>query len=114
TPYEALHGRPPVLTGLPVWGSRVWVHDTSTGKVGERAKPANWVGYDAQSKGHRVYWPDARRITVERNLEGEDVPNDKLEESASDGASEHEDVPDEPHTPPMPPKSSNPSPPPTP
>ncbi|EPS96208.1 hypothetical protein FOMPIDRAFT_35917, partial [Fomitopsis schrenkii] len=52
-PYEALTGRVPGLAGLPEWGTRVWVHDTSSGKLGERAKAARWVGYDSHSKGHR-------------------------------------------------------------
>ncbi|KZT63132.1 hypothetical protein DAEQUDRAFT_658953, partial [Daedalea quercina L-15889] len=58
TPYEALTGHIPGLAGLPVWGTWVWVHDTSTGKLGEHAKAAHWVGFDSQSKGHRVYWPE--------------------------------------------------------
>lgn len=132
TPYEALHGHPPVLTGLPVWGCRVWVHDTSTGKVGVRVKAAHWVGYDLQSKGHRVYWPDTQRVTVKRNvrfgehdptpltvddieLEGEHVETasnkpesvasepEEPEEPSLEQPSDTEDVPDEPHTPPMPP-----------
>ncbi|PIL28794.1 transcription factor [Ganoderma sinense ZZ0214-1] len=68
TPYEALTGSPPDMSGVPVWGSQVWVHDTSTGKVGERAIAARWVGFDHQSKGHRVYWPERRTVTVERNV----------------------------------------------
>lgn len=68
TPFEAVTGRAPGLAGLPVWGTKVWVHDTSTGKLGVRAKDARWVGFDAQSRGHRVYWPDGRRVTVERNV----------------------------------------------
>lgn len=47
TPFEAINGRPPTLLGLPVWGCCVWVHDTSTGKVGVRALAARespWSG----------------------------------------------------------------------
>lgn len=68
TPYKALTGFIPGLAGLPVWGAQVWVHDTSTGKLGERAKAACWVGFNSQSKGHRVWWPDTRHVTVEQNL----------------------------------------------
>ena len=68
TPFEALTGSPPDLSGIPEWGAQVWVHDTSSGKVGERAIPARWVGFDGESKGHRVYWPDRRTVTVERNV----------------------------------------------
>ncbi|KAF9799678.1 hypothetical protein IEO21_10525 [Rhodonia placenta] len=68
TPFEAVTGRAPGLAGLPVWGAKVWVYDTSTGKLGVRTKDARWVGFDAQSCGHRVYWPDGRRVTIERNV----------------------------------------------
>ena len=113
TPYEVLHGKPPNLAGLPIWGARLWVHDVSTGKVGIRAKAAHWVGYDPQSKGHRVYWQDSRRITVERNvyfgeedpnpaavddveLEGEYQESDKHESTASESADESSEPEDEP------------------
>ena len=68
TPYEALTGSPPDMSGVPVWGSQVWVHDDSSGKVGVRAIAARWVGFDTQTKGHRVYWPERRTVTVERNV----------------------------------------------
>ncbi|GBE84202.1 hypothetical protein SCP_0601800 [Sparassis crispa] len=68
TPYEAVTGDLPDLSGIPEWGARIWVHDTATGKMGERAKPGHWVGFDTQSKGHRVYWPDKRSVTVECNV----------------------------------------------
>ncbi|RPD73158.1 hypothetical protein L226DRAFT_465859, partial [Lentinus tigrinus ALCF2SS1-7] len=58
TPWEAVHGTPPDMSGVPIWGSKVWVHDTSDGKVGERAKCGRWVGFDPQSNGSRVYWPE--------------------------------------------------------
>ncbi|KAI0675897.1 hypothetical protein C8Q78DRAFT_939085, partial [Trametes maxima] len=95
TPYEAVTGTPPNLSGVPVWGAQLWVHSTAAGKIGDRAVAARWVGFDGQSKGHRVYWPERRSVTVERNvrfaapnlpapfvdddaveLEGEDVVDD--------------------------------------
>lgn len=76
------------------------MHDTSSGKLGVRAKEARWVSFDTESKGARIYWPDKRTVTAERNvrygasqtpgvltddpeLEGESVPGDKLKSSAS-------------------------------
>ncbi|KAJ2970742.1 hypothetical protein NUW54_g12664 [Trametes sanguinea] len=53
TPFEAATGSPPDLRGVPIWGSKVWVHSTSDGKLGERAKCGRWVGFDAQSQGQR-------------------------------------------------------------
>ncbi|KAI0323243.1 copia protein, partial [Cubamyces sp. BRFM 1775] len=58
TPFEAVTGSPPDMRGVPIWGSQVWVHDTTGGKLGDRAKCGHWVGFDAQSQGSRVYWPD--------------------------------------------------------
>jgi len=68
TPYELVIGDTPVLRDIPEWGSVVWVHDTSSGKLGIRAKEGRWVGYDLNSLGHRVYWKDRRAVTVERNV----------------------------------------------
>jgi hypothetical protein len=56
TPYKAVNGGPPDLRDLPEWGCKVWVHDNKTGKVGVRAKEGHWVGYDQNSKVHRIYW----------------------------------------------------------
>ncbi|OJT10146.1 Retrovirus-related Pol polyprotein from transposon TNT 1-94 [Trametes pubescens] len=56
------------MRGVPIWGSRVWVHDTSDGKLGERAKCGRWVGFDSQSQGSRVYWPSKHNVTVECNI----------------------------------------------
>ncbi|GBE79997.1 hypothetical protein SCP_0211990 [Sparassis crispa] len=69
TPYEAVTGDLPDLSGIPEWGAHIWIHDTATGKMGEHAKPGHWVSFDMQSKGHWVYWPDKRSITVERNVQ---------------------------------------------
>ena len=68
TPFEALHKEVPDLQDLPEWGCNVWVHDRKTGKIATRAKAARWVGYDAHSNGHRIYWPEKRSVTVERNV----------------------------------------------
>jgi hypothetical protein len=48
-----------------VWGSIVWVHDASGGKLDPRAKDGRWVGFDFSSKGHRIYWPSKRSVSVE-------------------------------------------------
>ncbi|PIL29342.1 hypothetical protein GSI_09393 [Ganoderma sinense ZZ0214-1] len=78
TPFEAATGKVPDVSGIPEWGCQVWVHDTASGKVGVRAQPARWVGFDHQSKGHRVFWPNrgaTGTVTVERNITfSEDMP----------------------------------------
>ena len=68
TPFEAVHGEAPNLTGLPVWGARVWVHDADVSKIDSHARLGRWVGYDTQSRGHHVYWPDKRSVGVEQNV----------------------------------------------
>ena len=40
TPYEALYGRPPDLSTLRTWGSRVLVHDPTGSKLSPRAREA--------------------------------------------------------------------------
>jgi len=46
TPFEALLGRPPDLSGLRVWGCHVWVHDLDISKLDVRAHEARWLGFD--------------------------------------------------------------------
>ena len=68
TPYELLTGDMPELEDVPEWGAVVWVHNIAGGKLGDRAKEGWWIGYDHESKGHRIYWPEWRMITVERSV----------------------------------------------
>ncbi|KIN96429.1 hypothetical protein M404DRAFT_163100 [Pisolithus tinctorius Marx 270] len=53
TPYKMLYQRPPNLSRIPVWGCHVKVHDTSGSKL-----DIHWVGFDPESDGHCIYWPD--------------------------------------------------------
>ena len=68
TPYELVMGDTLVLCDIPEWGSIIWVHDTSSGKLGVHANEGRWVGYDLNSDGYRVYWKDRRTVTVECNV----------------------------------------------
>lgn len=72
TPYELVYEIAPDLSGVPVWGTKVWVQDKSTGKVGKRAVTGRWVGYDMHSNGHRIYFPGAKgglgKVNAERNV----------------------------------------------
>ena len=74
TPYEMINGEQPSLDILPVWGCVVWVHDKSGGKLSMRAKEGRWVGFDTESRGHRIYWPSKGSITVERSVTFEQPP----------------------------------------
>ena len=74
TPYEAFHGVKPDVGEIHLWGSRVWVRDLTAGKLDPRGREGRFVGYDAESKGCRIYWPNSRSIGVERDLIFEDRP----------------------------------------
>lgn len=89
TPYECATGAKPNLAQLPSFGQEVLVLIEALSKLNAKLKLARWVGFDEQSKAHRVYWPEKRSVSVERNLvfvpeapveaaivpEGENSPN---------------------------------------
>jgi transposase InsO family protein len=68
TPHEVVTGKKPNLSMLPEWGCPVWVHTKDNSKLDARAIEGRWVGFDEQSKGSRIYWPEKHSITVERSL----------------------------------------------
>ena len=45
-----------------------YVKDLAAGKLDAQAKKGQSVGYDSESKGYRIYWPDKRSITVKQNI----------------------------------------------
>jgi hypothetical protein len=64
TPFEATMGSKPDLTGLREWGEKVWVRTEKGTKLGGCVKEGCWVGFDGNSKGSRIFWPDSRTISV--------------------------------------------------
>jgi hypothetical protein len=46
----------------------VWVQKLTAGKLDPHATEGNFVGYDEEAKGHRIYWPKKRTVTVERDV----------------------------------------------
>ena len=68
TPFEAVTGKKPNLAKLPEWGCVAWVHTKKNSKLDGRATEGRWVGFDEQSKGHRIFWPDKRSVTVEHSV----------------------------------------------
>ena len=46
----------------------MWVHTKSNSKLDGRAEKGRWIGYDEQSKGSRIYWPEKGSVTVERSI----------------------------------------------
>jgi transposase InsO family protein len=67
TPFEAATGIKPDLTNLPLWGEDVWVHSRTRNKLAPRAEKAKWLGFDHNSKGHRVLMPNGT-VKVKRDL----------------------------------------------
>ena len=71
TPYELLHNDKPNLGNLQPWGCRVRVHNDREGipKLEGRSHVGRWLGFDGDTRdGHRIYWPERRTVSVERNV----------------------------------------------
>ena len=111
TPYEAAFGKKPDLREVREWGEKVWVRVEEGNKLGGRVREGRWMGLDDQSKGVRVYWPDKRKVSIERNVyvDKTGASNSRLEGEDWDGFIETKL--DEPITPKSmaPPKNSEPS-----
>ena len=46
----------------------MYVKNLTAGKLESRAQLGHFVGYDSESKGYRIYWPDKWSIMVEQNI----------------------------------------------
>ena len=68
TPYEAAFGQKPDLKEVREWGEKVYVRIEGGTKLGGRVREGKWLGVDEESKGVRIYWPDSKTVTVERNV----------------------------------------------
>jgi hypothetical protein len=68
TPFEAAFGKKPNLKGVREWGEKVYVRVEKGNKLGGRVREGRWLGMDEESKGARIYWPDTKAVSVERNI----------------------------------------------
>ena len=68
TPYEMRHGRKLNLAGIQEFGTAAYIKDLNAGKLDPRACVGRFVGYDSESKGYRIYWPQKKSISVERDV----------------------------------------------
>lgn len=68
TPFEMVNGRKPYLGGIQEFGAAAYVKDLQAGKLDPRAQKGRFVGYDSVSKGYRIYWPEKRTVSIERNV----------------------------------------------
>ena len=77
TPYEILHGHKPNVGNLHPWGCKVHVSREVESKLDGRSFVGRWMGFDAESRdGHRVYWPEKRKVSVERNVKFNFAPDE--------------------------------------
>ena len=67
-PFEAGFGKKPDLKCVREWGEKVYVRVEGGTKLGGRVREGRWIGIDLESKGARVYWPDNKKVNVERNI----------------------------------------------
>jgi hypothetical protein len=68
TPFEARYGTKPDLSALVPFGTRAWVKIMDAGKLEPRAKLGFFVGFDDESTGFRIYYPDKRTVNPEREV----------------------------------------------
>ena len=68
TPHEMGNKEKPNLAGIKEFGAAVYIKDLTAGKLDAWAKKGCFVGYNSESKGHQIYWPEKWSITIERNI----------------------------------------------
>ena len=70
TPYEAWHGRKPSVAHLRVFGCLAYalVPAQQRSKLDDKAVKCIFVGYSAESKGYRLYYPQTKRILVSQDV----------------------------------------------
>ncbi|KAJ3473654.1 hypothetical protein NLI96_g12893 [Meripilus lineatus] len=68
TPYEQSTGRKPDLSTLREFGCKAYVRVEGQSKLESRTRVGHFVGFDSESKAYRVYWPDTRQVSIERNV----------------------------------------------
>ena len=70
TPQEAWSGRKPGISHFRVFGSIAHVHvpDEKRSKLDDKSEKYIFIGYDANSKGYKLYNPDTRKTVISRNV----------------------------------------------
>jgi hypothetical protein len=68
TPYELINKSKPNLALAHEFGTPVYVHVTTGGKLEAKAEEATFVGVDQESKGYRIWWVAKRKVSIERNV----------------------------------------------
>jgi len=68
TPFEALYRTPPDLSEARLWGCKAWVHNDTGSKLSVRTREGWWIGFDLNSRAHRIYWPKSNSVSVKQNV----------------------------------------------
>ncbi|WVZ49000.1 hypothetical protein U9M48_000385 [Paspalum notatum var. saurae] len=70
TPYEAWHNRKPKVSHMRTFGCVAHVKRVGPGvdKLADRSTPMVFLGYEAGTKGYRVYHPVAKKLQVSRDV----------------------------------------------
>ena len=68
TPYKMGHKKKPYPGGIQEFRAATYVKDFAAGKLDARAKNGHFVGYNSESKGYQIYWPEKQSIMVKRNV----------------------------------------------
>jgi hypothetical protein len=88
TPHEQATGEKPNLANLRLFGEVAYVLVKPADKLGARSQRGVWVGYDDESKGHRIWWTGKNRVSVERDVKFDPNAHDVLAGTPDEG--EHE------------------------
>jgi hypothetical protein len=79
SPFESRFKKKPDMRKLVPFGTRAWVKIHNAGKLERRAKLGFFVGYDDESTGFRIYYPERRTVGVEREVTFDVSPRETIE-----------------------------------
>ena len=87
TPYKMKNKKKPHLAKIQEFGVAAYVKGLKAGKLDACAKVSHFIGYDLESKGYHIYWPQKCTITIECNImfnECNMITNDNVHIHADD------------------------------
>ena len=67
-PYKENYKKKPNLVGIQEFGVAAYVKEMTVGKLDSWAQMGWFVGYDSESKGYSIYWPNKRTVSIEWNV----------------------------------------------
>ena len=79
TSIEMAMGIKPDLCDIHAWGMKGYVMVEGHSKLKPQANPAFFIGYDKESKGYCMYWPNKHTVSTERNIQWTDHGPAQLE-----------------------------------